>query len=354
VEALTVADYERLAEEKLDPAVFGYFAGGAGEERTLRGNAVAWSRWVLRPRVLLDVGEVSTATTVLETEVSMPVLLAPVAFQRLAHAEGEAGTARAAAKAGTIMCLSTLANASPAEIAAAAPPAPRWFQLYWYRDEGVTRSLVEQAVASGFQALVLTADAPVVAKRERDLRSGFAISPNVPVPSLEAVLGAPAAGKPTELFALVSPSVSWRDLDRLASDVGLPVILKGVLTAEDARLAADHGAAAVVVSNHGGRQLDGAAASVDALPEVVDEVGDELEVLVDGGIRRGSDVAVALALGARAVLVGRAFLWALAARGEQGVVHVLELLHEELAVTLALLGCASPAALTRSHVARPV
>jgi isopentenyl diphosphate isomerase/L-lactate dehydrogenase-like FMN-dependent dehydrogenase len=201
---------------------------------------------------------------------------------------------------------------------------------------------------------VLTADAPVVAKRERDLRSGFAISPDVPVPSLAAVLGAPAAGKPTELFAHVSPSVSWRDLARLASDVELPVILKGVLTAEDARLAVEHGAAAVVVSNHGGRQLDGAAASVDALPEVVDEVGDELEVLVDSGIRRGSDVAVALALGARAVLVGRPFLWALAARGERGVVHVLELLREELAVTLALLGCASPATVTRSHVARPV
>ncbi|MDQ3894584.1 MAG: alpha-hydroxy-acid oxidizing protein, partial [Actinomycetota bacterium] len=254
----------------------------------------------------------------------------------------------------TVMCLSSISTATPADVAAAAPDVTRWFQLYCFRDDGVTRSLVEQAVESGFHALVLTADAPVVAKRERDLRSGFAISPDVPVPSLAAVLGAPAAGKPTELFAHVSPSVSWRDLARLASDVELPVILKGVLTAEDARLAVEHGAAAVVVSNHGGRQLDGAAASVDALPEVVDEVGDELEVLVDSGIRRGSDVAVALALGARAVLVGRPFLWALAARGERGVVHVLELLREELAVTLALLGCASPATVTRSHVARPV
>jgi isopentenyl diphosphate isomerase/L-lactate dehydrogenase-like FMN-dependent dehydrogenase len=352
VEPLNVADFERLAERALDPAVFGYYAGGAGDERTLRDNVEAWGRWVLRPRVLVDVSEVSTATTVLGTHVSLPVLLAPVAFQRLAHADGEAGAARAAAAAGTIMCLSTLANLSPAEVAAAAPPAPRWFQLYWYRDEGVTRSLADQAVESRFEALVLTVDAPVVAKRERDLRSGFAIRGDLPVPSLEAVLGGPAAGRSTELFALVSPSVTWRDVERLASESALPVVVKGVLTAEDARLCAEHGAAAVVVSNHGGRQLDNVAASADVLPEVLDEVGDRLEVLVDGGIRRGTDVAVALALGARAVLVGRAFLWGLAAQGECGVRCVLELLRDELAVTLALLGCCSPAEVTRGHLSR--
>jgi isopentenyl diphosphate isomerase/L-lactate dehydrogenase-like FMN-dependent dehydrogenase len=252
------------------------------------------------------------------------------------------------------MCLSTLANASPGEVAALAPSAPRWFQLYWYRDEGVTRSLVEEATEAGFQAIVLTADAPVVAKRERDLRTGFAITPDEPVPSLSAVLGGPAAGRPTELFSLISPSVTWRDVAQLASDARLPVVVKGVLTAEDGRLALEHGAAAIVVSNHGGRQLDNVSATADALPEVMDEVGAGLEVYVDGGIRRGTDVAVGLALGARAVLVARPAVWGLAVGGEQGVRHVLEMLREELAASLAMLGCRSPAEVTRGHVARRV
>ncbi len=252
------------------------------------------------------------------------------------------------------MCVSTLATTSPADVAAAAPGAARWFQLYRYRDDAVTQSLVEQALDGGYTALVLTVDAPVPGKRERDLRSGFTITPELTVPSLEAVLGGPVRGTTSELFSLVSASVVWRDLERLAADSGLPVIVKGVLTAEDARLACEHGAAGLVVSNHGGRQLDGVTASIDALSEVVEAVEGRIEVLVDGGVRRGTDVVKALALGARAVLIGRPVLWGLAVGGEQGVRHVFELLREELALALAQVGCPSPAAVTRAHVARRV
>jgi isopentenyl diphosphate isomerase/L-lactate dehydrogenase-like FMN-dependent dehydrogenase len=348
---INLHDYERLAVDALDPAVHGYYAGGSEDERTLRENPLAWGRWHLRPRVLVDVSEISTATTVLGEEVSLPVLLGPAAFQRLAHPDGELASARAAAAAGTVFCLSTLANCAPAEVAAAAPAAPRWFQLYCYRDAAVTRALVEQAVAAGFGAVVVTVDAPVPAKRDRDIRNGFAIDPQTPVPSLAALLGGPAAGTATELFSLVSASVTWREVEQLVAEAGVPVVLKGLMTAEDAQLACEHGVAGVVVSNHGGRQLDGVAATADVLAEVVEAVAGRAEVYVDGGIRRGTDVVKALALGARAVLVARPYLWALAVGGEEGVRHAIELLREEVALALANLGCTSPAAVTRDHVA---
>jgi isopentenyl diphosphate isomerase/L-lactate dehydrogenase-like FMN-dependent dehydrogenase len=353
VEPLNLAEYERLAEDVLDPGLFAYYAGGAEDECALRGNEEAWSRWHLRPRVLVDVGEVRTDTTVLGTPVSVPVVLAPLAFEGLAHPQGELAAARAAARAGTVMCLSTFANVAPQELAEAAPKAPRWFQLYWFKDEGVTRALVEQAVAGGFSAIVLTVDAPVVAKRERDLRSTFRVTPDIPVPSLAAALGIPPDGRMEELLTVMSPSVTWREIVRLDEMSGLPVVVKGVFTAEDAALACEHGAAALVVSNHGGRQLDAAAPSADVLAEVVDAVAGRIEVYVDGGVRRGSDVVRALALGARAALIGRPALWALAARGEEGVAHILEILRAEVATTLALCGCADPASVTRAHVARP-
>jgi isopentenyl diphosphate isomerase/L-lactate dehydrogenase-like FMN-dependent dehydrogenase len=348
-EPITVADYERLAAEMLDPGPLGYFAGGAGDERTLRENREAFGRWRLRPRMLVDVSDVNAATTVLGTEVSMPVLVAPVAFQRLAHADGEGGMARATAAAGTIMCLSTLATARPAEVAAAAPGAPRWFQLYCFR--GVTQALVDEAVDSGYRAIALTVDAPYPGPRERDLRSGFRLPPDVGVASVDAGVGAPEPLTPREILELVDPSLSWKDLDGLTSGCELPVLVKGILTAEDARLAVEHGAAGVIVSNHGGRQLDGVPATLDVLPEVVDAVGGRVEVLIDGGIRRGTDVLVALALGARAVLVGRPALWGLAVGGEQGARRVLEILRGELELALALCGCPAPAAVAREHVA---
>ena len=349
VPPLNVADWEALAAERLDEAAYGYFAGGAGDERTLADNVAAWARWQLRPRVLVDVGGVSAATTVLGAPVSAPVVVAPTAFQRLAHPEGETAMARAAASAGTIMCLSTLATSTPEEVAEAAPGAERWFQVYVYRRRDVTWRFVERALAAGFSALVLTVDVPVFARRERDVRTGFAVPESIPVPSMAAAADAAWSGMAPQDI-LVDATVSWRDLEELCGRSAVPVLVKGVLGPEDARLVLEHGAAGVVVSNHGGRQLDGVPATADVLEEVVDAVAGRGEVLVDGGIRRGTDVLRALALGAGAVMVGRAPLWGLAAAGEEGAREVLELLRAEVESGLALLGCTRPDEVGRAHV----
>ena len=349
-EPCNVADYERLAAEAIEPGALGYFAGGAGDERTLRDNVAAYAKWRIRPRMLVDVGDVTTATSVLGTPVSSPIGIAPVAFQRLAHPDGEPGMARAAAATGTLMCLSTIATASPDEVCNAAPPGPRWFQLYLFRDRGITMSLAEQAIECGFSAIALTVDAPRAGRRERDLRTAFTIPPEVRVPSLDAATGGHEPISVHDVFAQVDPTLTWADLERLAGEVDVPVLVKGVLTAEDARLAVEHGAGGVIVSNHGGRQLDGVPASLEVLPEVVEEVDGRVEVLVDGGVRRGADALIALALGARAVLVGRPALWGLAVGGEAGARHVLELLQAEFELALCLSGCPSPDAITRAHV----
>jgi isopentenyl diphosphate isomerase/L-lactate dehydrogenase-like FMN-dependent dehydrogenase len=351
-ELLNVWDYERAAEERLEPGAFGYFAGGADDEWTMRENVAAYRRWVLRPRMLVDVSSTTTATSVLGTDVSMPLLVAPTAFQRMAHPEGEVATARGAAAAGTVMCLSTIANATIEEVAAAAPDAPRWFQLYWGPDRGVVSDLVARAEAAGFRAIVLTVDLPVLGRRERDLRTGFEIPPDVPVPVYSALAESVGAVSPATIHWAVDNALTWKDLEWLRSHTSLPLVVKGIMTAEDATLAVESGAAGIVVSNHGGRQLDGVAASLDALPEVVDAVGGRAEVLVDGGIRRGTDVVKALALGARAALAGRAPLYGLAVDGADGVERVLGLLCVEIELALALCGCASPADVTRAHVAR--
>jgi isopentenyl diphosphate isomerase/L-lactate dehydrogenase-like FMN-dependent dehydrogenase len=344
-EPLNVWDYEALAAQRLDAGAHGYFAGGAGDELTLRWNVEAYMRWQLRPRVLVDVSGCTAATTVLGHQLSMPLVVAPVAFQRVAHPDGEVGMARAAASVGTAMCLSTMATATPADVAATG--AIRWFQLYVFRDFGVTRELVAKAVDAGFTALVLTVDTPVLGRRERDFRTGFTIPPEIEVASLGR-----GNLSPHEVFSWVSQNVTWRDIGRLAEEAGLPVLVKGVQTHEDAALACAHGAAGIVVSNHGGRQLDGVSATIDALPEVVEAVAGRLPVLLDGGIRRGTDVVKALALGASAVLAGRAPLWGLAADGENGARRVLELLRDEILVALQLVGATSPADVTRAHVQR--
>ena len=349
-ELLNVHDYERAAEEALDPAAFGYFAGAANDEWTLRENRAAFDRWVLRPRMLVDVSEVTTATTVLGAEASMPLLVAPTAYQRMAHPEGELAMARGAAAAGTVMCLSTLATSTIEEVAEASGDGPRWFQLYWSPDRGVARDVVERAEVAGFTALLLTVDLPELGRRERDLRTGFEIPEEIPVPIFLALAENVGAISPTDINWAVDRSLTWRDLEWLRSVSRLPVLVKGILTAEDAVLAMESGADGVVVSNHGGRQLDGVAAALDALPEVVEAVGDRGVVLMDSGVRRGTDVVKALALGARAVLAGRAPLWGLAVDGADGVQRVLELLREEIALALALCGCASPGAVTREHV----
>jgi 4-hydroxymandelate oxidase len=347
----TISDFERRAAEVLPPGPLGYYAGGAGDEITLRDNVAAWQRLALRPRVMVDCTECDPSTTVLGRRHPHPVIVAPTAFHALATAEGETATARAAAATGTPFCLSTLSTTGVAELATGAPATRRWFQLYVFKDRGVTREVVAAAVDHGYEALVLTVDVPVFGTRERDMRSGFALDENMPIPNVAA-----AGGRGTlslkDVGALIDPGLTWETVGLLAADSGLPVLVKGVLTPEDGRRALDSGAAGIVVSNHGGRQLDTVLSGADALPAVVDEVGDELDVLVDGGIRRGTDVIKALALGARAVLVGRPVLWGLAIGGEQGVRRVLELLLADLGIALTLAGAPRAAELDRSWVQR--
>jgi isopentenyl diphosphate isomerase/L-lactate dehydrogenase-like FMN-dependent dehydrogenase len=282
---------------------------------------------------------------------SMPLAVAPVAFQKLAHPDGEAAMARAAEAAGTTMCVSTLSTTGPADVAAAAPDGRRWMQLYLFRDRGVSRALLDEAVDSGYEAVLLTVDAPFAGKRERDFRTGFEVPAEVSAPAIEKAVGHESLTV-SEVFALVDPSATWEDLEALVDECPLPVLVKGLITAEDGALAVEHGAAGVVVSNHGGRQLDNAPATIDALPEVVEAVEGRIPVLMDGGIRRGTDIAVALALGADAVLAGRPALWGLAHDGQAGAELALAMLGQELRLALALIGVASSEELTRSHVRR--
>jgi 4-hydroxymandelate oxidase len=346
---ISLADYERAAQRTLAVGAHSYLTGGAGDELTLADNLAAWRRLALRPRMLVGVGERDASVQLLGRRRPHPIVIAPTAFQRLAHPDGELATARAAAATNTIMCLSTLATSTPEAVAQATPDASRWFQLYVFKDRGVSRDLVQRASASGYEALVVTIDLPVFGIRERELRSG------VPSSDAEQVASASAAGAsgemtPEAFCALVDPDLRWDDIARFAAESRLPVVVKGVLTAGDAWHAAENGAAGVIVSNHGGRQLDGVLSGADALPEVVEAVGDRLDVLVDGGIRRGTDVVKALALGARAVMIGRPVVSGLAVGGAEGVQRVLEILLRELDNALALIGSPRAAELDASFI----
>jgi isopentenyl diphosphate isomerase/L-lactate dehydrogenase-like FMN-dependent dehydrogenase len=297
--------------------------------------------------VLVDVAHATASTTVLGREISMPLLVAPLAFQRAGHPDGELGMARAARDTGTIMCLSTNTTATPADVTSTG--APCWFQLYVLSDAGLTRELVAQARDDGFEAIVVTVDAPVYGRRERDLRSGFALPDDILLAAYDT-----ADNSPGGAHARVSPTVVWSDIERIAAESGLPLVLKGIVAAEDAVLACEHGAAGLIVSNHGGRELDGVLATIDALPAVSEAVGGRIEVLLDGGIRRGTDVVKALALGADAVLAGRGPFWGLVVDGEAGARRVLELLRDEILLALQLLGCNAPSEVSRAHVTRRV
>jgi isopentenyl diphosphate isomerase/L-lactate dehydrogenase-like FMN-dependent dehydrogenase len=333
---INVADYVARAAETVDPKIWCYFEGGAMDEVTLRANVASYGRWRLRPRMLVDVAEISLETTLLGRQVSMPLGIAPFAMQSLLVPKGEAVTAGAAAAADVLMAVSTLTTCTHAEIADASS-GPRWLQLYVLSDRQRTLDHIAEAREAGYSALVVTVDLPYVGRRERDLRLGF----QNPPPDLHL---------PYANLFQTSASLTWRDLEWIRSESSLPVVIKGILTHEDALLAVEHGADAIWVSNHGGRQLDGVAAGLDALPEVVEAVGGRCEVYVDGGIRRGTDVVKALALGARAAFGARAFAAALAVEGGKGVANVIELLRAELRLALALLGCTSPDQISRSHV----
>jgi isopentenyl diphosphate isomerase/L-lactate dehydrogenase-like FMN-dependent dehydrogenase len=345
---ITLTDVEALASERLDPHWREYFAGGAGSERTLRENVSAYSRYRLRQRVLCGIESVSTAVTVLGHELSAPLIVAPVAYMRRAHPDGEEGMARAAAAVGAGMCLSTFATVSADDVARAAPDVVRFLQVYVYRDRGLTDEVIAMALDAGFTGLFLTVDLPVLGARDREMRINWVF----PEDDLPMVVYARERGLSEHGSVPIDPSLDWAYLERLCTSVAVPVVAKGILEAEDARLAVEHGVRGVVVSNHGGRQLDAASPTLEALPSIAEAVGDRVEVFVDGGIRRGSDVATALALGARAVLVGRAPLWGLAAGGEEGAKTVLRLMREELEVALHLMGCRSLEEVGAANVSR--
>ena len=328
----------------LGAGAYGYFAGGAGDETTLRANARSWLLPELLPRVLVDVGERDTGVSVLGRPWRHPIAVAPMAYQRHAHADGERAMAEAVASTGSTLVLSSQTTTSPAVVAAAAPEVRRWFQLYVFRDRRISLDLVAEARATGYEALVITVDFPVGGWRDRDRSSGFAVEHPV------AVNPGGASLTTAELFAQHDPTLTWDDMAGFAEAAGMPVVLKGILRADDARRAVDAGAAGIVVSNHGGRQLDTVPTPASVLPGIVDAVEGKVDVLVDGGIRRGWDVAKALALGASAVLVGRPVLWGLARGGAPGARAVLEQLTAEFDNTLALLGCPRAADLDRSYL----
>ena len=352
---MDVAALRERARALIDPVAFDYYVSGADDEVTLADNEAAWQRLKLLPKVLRDVSAVDPSTTVLGERIPSPLIVAPTAYHRLAHDEGEAATARGVAAAGTVMCVSTLATVSLEDVAAAAPQAPRWFQLYIRKDRSFTADLVSRAKAAGYRALVVTVDLPVFGRRWRDERNNFTLPDGMIMANLDApapnVEGSGLAAYAEEEF---DRALTFDDLAWLRDVGGLPVIVKGVLRGDDAAACAAAGASAVIVSNHGARQLDTAAATADALPAVVEAVGDAAEIYVDGGIRRGTDIVKALALGARAVLVGRPILWGLATGGADGVQAVLEELHSEFVRALTLCGTPTPADVTPDLLTRSI
>jgi len=348
---------EAAARAALTASAYDYFAGGSDDEATLRDNVAAWGRIRLRPRVLRDVTLIDTATTVLGTPLAMPILVAPVGYQAMAHPGGEAEAARGTAAAGSLYVASTVANTRLEDIAADA--GPRWMQVYVQKDRAATAALVRRAAAAGYTALVLTVDLPVLGRRRRDERNSFTLPPGLTVANFGLDMPAVAgqSGIAAQVGRDLDPGLTPEDIGWLQDTSGLPVLVKGVLRGDDAQLAVDAGAAGVVVSNHGGRQLDTAISGAQALPEVVAAVASSAnpraEVYVDGGVRAGTDVLKALAMGARAVLVGRPMIWGLATGGAAGVTAVLSELQTELANAMALCGARSIAELTPDLLAEP-
>ena len=352
-EFLSLDDFERHALEVLPAMPRDYYRSGAWAETTLRENRAAWDRLRLWYRVMRDVSGRTCRAEVMGREAAMPACVAPTALQCMAHPDGELATARAAARAGVPMILSSLSSTSIEDVRAAAtavdPAARTWMQIYIGRDRGAVRALAQRAQAAGCDALVLTVDTPVWGIRERDIRNHFRVPDGMRIVHLERAggpTGHAGRGIHEALAWTIDASLTWDDVTWLRESTALPVILKGICRAEDARRGVDAGAAGILVSNHGGRQLDGAPATVEALPHCVEAVAGRVPVLVDGGVRRGIDVLRARALGAQAVCIGRPVLWGLACAGEPGVDRVLAILRQELDVAMALAGCASVGEIT--------
>jgi L-lactate dehydrogenase (cytochrome) len=375
--AASVADLRAIARRRLPRGVFDYIDGGAEDERTLAANSAAFATVTFRPRVLRDVGEVDPSTTVLGRRLPLPLALAPTGFTRIADSDGELAVARAAARAGLPYTLSTLSTRSIEEVAAASA-GPKWFQVYVWRDRGLVKEMIGRAATAGYEALVLTVDTAVLGRRERDVRRGFSLPPKIGLGTLvdgalhpgwtwrflrsdpirfANVEGSAGPSDGTTAVTLsdyvntqFDPALSWRDVEWMRSEWHGPLVIKGIQTVEDARLAAKAGVEAIALSNHGGRQLDSAPAPLDLVAHVADAVGDRLEIICDGGVRRGSDIVKAVALGARACMAGRAYLYGLGAAGERGVDHVLGLLDADVRRTMALVGASSVAELGRELV----
>lgn len=378
--AASVADLRAIARRRLPRGVFDYIDGGAEDERALRANVDGFTRRTFRPRVLRDVGAVDPSTTLLGRTLPFPLVLAPTGFTRIADPEGELAVARAAERAGLPYALSTLSTRSIEEVAAVSD-GDRWLQVYVWRDRGLLKEMIARARDAGYSTLLLTVDTAVLGRRERDVRRGFSLPPSVgPGTLIDGALhpgwtwafvradpirfanvvgrtvgdGADPVSLADYINSQFDPSLSWHDVEWMMGEWDGPLVLKGIQTVADARLAADAGVPAIALSNHGGRQLDGAPAPVDLIAPVTDAVGDRVEVICDGGIRRGGDIVTAVALGARACMAGRAYLYGLGAAGERGVDHVLGLLRSDTERTMALVGARTVADLDRDLVSDPV
>lgn len=349
--AINLGELEALAAEVLDEAAFDYFAGGAADEITLSENARAYRRLRLIPRVLTAGDDPTTECEILGTSVTSPVGVAPFAYQQVAHPDGELATARACAEAGVLMCLSSLSTQPLEEVVEASGPERRiWFQLYPYEDRAMTTEVVERAADAGCRALVVTCDVAVHGRREREFRHEFALPEDCSLPCVPVPDDFEGPVSPTDVTSFMQEGLSWDDIRGFIEKTELPVVLKGILSPQDAQIAAECGAAGIIVSNHGGRQLDTAIPTIEILPEIVDAVGEKIEVLVDGGITRGTDVVKALALGASGAMLARPITWALALGGEEGVAEALEMITSETRDALALCGCPDPSAVNRELV----